>query len=230
MITANSQLNINAIKSHYQEDSRTVIHDMLSPDSAQSLANALNVSSAFDYAYVKDGKPTLMSPDETAAMSREDQHKMRTEIVRQGSQGAGYLFGRHVIDNQSELLLKQANEWLNSEATLNLVKSISGKSDISHASAQATKYMPGHFLTRHQDTHEREKRRLTFILNLTPNWHPDWGGLLQFYQQDGTPRDAWAPVYNSMALFDVQHIQSVTYVAPLAAAPRLSISGWFRAA
>lgn len=230
MIKVNPQLDINAIKSHYLEDSRTVIRDVLLVDGAQSLANALNASPAFDYAYVKDGKPTLLSPDDTAAMSREDQHKMRQEIVRQGSQGAGYLFGRHSIDHQSELLFKQAKEWLNSEETLALVKEISGVSDISHATAQATKYMPGHFLTRHQDTHEREKRRLTFILNLTPNWHPDWGGLLQFYQKDGTPRDAWAPIFNSMCLFDVDHIQSVTYVAPLAAAPRLSISGWFRAA
>lgn len=230
MITANSQLSIDAIKSHYQEDNRTIISDILVNDSAQALANALNASPAFDYAYVKDGKPTLLTPDDAAAMSREDQHKMRTEIVRQGSQGAGYLFGRHVIDLQSETIFKQAKDWLNSEETLALVKEISGKTDISFASAQATKYMPGHFLTRHQDTHEKEKRRLTFMLNLTPNWHPDWGGLLQFYQQDGTPRDAWAPTFNTLCLFDVDHIQSVTYVAPLAAAPRLSISGWFRAA
>jgi SM-20-related protein len=32
-----------------------------------------------------------------------------------------------------------------------------------------------------------------------------------------------------MAIFDVRHIHSVTYVAPLAAKPRLSITGWFRA-
>lgn len=229
MITANPQPNIDAIKTHYYEDNRTVIRDILSVDSAQSLANALNKSPAFDYAYVKDGQPSLISPDDTAAMAPEEQHKMRQEIHRQGSQGAGYLFGSHVINHQSEMLFKQASEWLNSEATLNLIRQVSGEDDVSLASVQATKFMPGHFLTRHQDINDRDKRRLTFNLNLTPNWHPDWGGLLQFYQTDGTPRDAWAPDYNSMALFDVNHIQSITYITPLAPVPRLSLSGWFRA-
>jgi len=32
-----------------------------------------------------------------------------------------------------------------------------------------------------------------------------------------------------LSLFDVRHVHSVTYVAPFAGAPRLSITGWFRA-
>jgi Rps23 Pro-64 3,4-dihydroxylase Tpa1-like proline 4-hydroxylase len=53
--------------------------------------------------------------------------------------------------------------------------------------------------------------------------------LLQFYQDDGTPRDALTPSFNAMTLFDVKHVHAVTYVAPFASKPRLAISGWFRA-
>ena len=74
-----------------------------------------------------------------------------------------------------------------------------------------------------------ERRRLAYVISFTRNWHPDWGGLLQFFEDDGTPRDAWAPMFNSMALFDVRHVHSVTFVAPFHGQPRLSLTGWFRA-
>jgi Rps23 Pro-64 3,4-dihydroxylase Tpa1-like proline 4-hydroxylase len=66
-------------------------------------------------------------------------------------------------------------------------------------------------------------------MSFTRNWHPDWGGLLQYYDDDGTPRDTWAPLFNSMTLFDVRHIHSVTFVTPFSTQPRLSLTGWFRA-
>jgi Rps23 Pro-64 3,4-dihydroxylase Tpa1-like proline 4-hydroxylase len=65
-------------------------------------------------------------------------------------------------------------------------------------------------------------------MNFSPQWHPDWGGMLQFFQDDGTPRDAWAPQFNSLVLFDVAHVHSVTFVAPFAKTPRFAVTGWFR--
>ena len=53
-------------------------------------------------------------------------------------------------------------------------------------------------------------------------------GLLLFYEQNGTPRDAWAPGFNTVSMFDIRHIHAVTYVAPYALEPRLSLTGWFR--
>ncbi|MBT0586311.1 2OG-Fe(II) oxygenase [Alteromonas oceanisediminis] len=229
MVTINPNLDLNVIKQHYAEDDRTRIPNILPDETAQEVFSALNKSDAFDYAYVKDGRPALLSPSETAAMSPEAQHEMRKKIVQLGSQGVGYLYGRHLIDEQSEALFQAVKAWLNSAETLNMIRQVTGKDDIALASAQATKYMPGHFLTRHQDVHDTEKRRLAYVLNLSPNWHPDWGGLLQFFENDGTPRDAWSPLFNSLSLFDVRHIHSVTYVTPMALTPRVSITGWFRA-
>ncbi len=36
------------------------------------------------------------------------------------------------------------------------------------------------------------------------------------------------PAFNTMALFDIRHVHSVTYVTPFAKQPRLSLTGWFR--
>ncbi len=94
---------------------------------------------------------------------------------------------------------------------------------------QVTRYRPGHFLTRHNDVVPAEQRRVAYVLGFTPRWHPDWGGLLQFYRQDGVPQDAWAPGFNDLMLFDVHRVHAVTYVTPFAAEPRQAISGWFSA-
>ena len=42
-------------------------------------------------------------------------------------------------------------------------------------------------------------------------------------------RDAWTPAFNTVSMFDIHPNHSVTYVAPYALEPRLSLTGWFRA-
>jgi Rps23 Pro-64 3,4-dihydroxylase Tpa1-like proline 4-hydroxylase len=118
-------------------------------------------------------------------------------------------------------------DFLNSDEMLAFVSRVTGRDDLRRADGQVTAYTPGHYLTRHRDQVDSEERRLAYVLGLTEEWHPDWGGLLQFYDDDGTPRDAWAPRYNSLALFDVRHVHAVKYVTPYARKPRLSLTGWF---
>ena len=112
---------------------------------------------------------------------------------------------------------------------LDFVKQVSGRNDVVSADAQYTRYSAGQYLTRHRDVVDRPPRRLAYVLGFTRNWHPDWGGLLQFYEDNGTPRDAWAPAFNRLVLFDVRHVHAVTYVAPFAGAARLSLTGWYYA-
>jgi Rps23 Pro-64 3,4-dihydroxylase Tpa1-like proline 4-hydroxylase len=119
-------------------------------------------------------------------------------------------------------------DFLNTPEILGVVSKISGRDDLRSADGQVTAYTPGHYLTRHRDRIDGEERRLAYVLGFTREWHPDWGGLLQFYDDDGSPRDAWAPRFNSLALFDVRHVHAVTYVTPYARKPRLSLTGWFR--
>jgi Rps23 Pro-64 3,4-dihydroxylase Tpa1-like proline 4-hydroxylase len=115
----------------------------------------------------------------------------------------------------------------NSRELLEAFTEISGQK-IVRASAQATCYDKANFLTRHNDVVPSEGRVYAYVLGMTEKWHPDWGGLLQFYRQDGTPTESHAPAHNSLTLFDVRKIHAVTYVAPFANARRYSITGWFR--
>lgn len=229
MIEINPSLNTQQITRDYQLDNRVMIESVLQPHSAMQTQEVLMTSDAFDYAYVKEGKPATLRHHDGAKMTSQQQLQMRKDIVEQGSQGIGYLYGRHPIGVDSDKRLLDVKHWLSDKSTLDMVKAITGHNDIAKVSAQATKYSHGHFLTRHNDIHPIEKRRVSFELNFSHDWHPDWGGLLQFFETSGKPRDAWAPGYNSLALYDVQHIQSITYLAPLARYPRVAISGWFLA-
>jgi len=165
-------------------------------------------------------------------LSPEDVQNLQQNIHRNASEGCGFLYGRNNITGQHRdkgpALLSEFADLLNSEYMLSLIRDISGYPDIQAASAQATRYLPGNFLTRHNDINREEGRRVAYVMSFTPEWHPDWGGLLQFYQQDGTPRDAWSPQFNTLTLFDVEHVHAVTFVAPYAKIPRFSITGWFR--
>ena len=110
---------------------------------------------------------------------------------------------------------------------LDAVRRITGASTFDNVFAQATDYRPGHYLTRHLDDPKGELRKFAFVWGFTRTWDPDWGGLLQFYNDDAEPTYAYSPGFNTLDLFDVRHVHAVTLVAPFALHPRLAVSGWF---
>jgi len=94
---------------------------------------------------------------------------------------------------------------------------------------QATQYLPGHFLTSHDDAVAGKNRVAAYVLSLTPGWRIEWGGLLQFHDGDGDVGLALAPRFNAMHLLRVPQVHSVSFVAPYAGTPRVSVTGWLRA-
>ncbi|MFT4938839.1 MAG: SM-20-related protein [Paraglaciecola sp.] len=227
-IEISAALDWDAIKTDYQIDQRTRIVNVWQNDAAESVRECLEKRTQFSHAYTTNGRPVESSDQEMAGMSQQQRAELSASISRDASQGVGFLYGRHMIQQNSPELLQNIKAYLNSEELLQKMRDMSGFNDIKLASAQGTRYVRGNFLTRHNDILEREGRLLAYVLSFTPKWHPDCGGLLQFYQDNGTPRDAWSPVFNSMTIFDVKHVHAVTYVPPYAPIQRLSITGWFR--
>ena len=183
-------------------------------------------------AFYQNNRNQSITHEALQGMSSSERQAFFHKLYSDAANGVGFFYGRHKVSPEKQhedKMISNVFNWLNSEETLETVKSISGFNDITNASAQVTQYLPGHFLTRHNDISESEQRRVAYVISLSKDWHPDWGGLLQFYLDNGTPRDAWAPQFNSMALFDVDHVHAVTYVAPYATQARYSITGWFKA-
>ncbi|MGB0906343.1 MAG: 2OG-Fe(II) oxygenase family protein [Maricaulaceae bacterium] len=215
----------------YAHDKRARLTDILPETDAIEIHRCLTQDIEYSLALVSQNRNFSIPYSEWTALASEQKQQIISDSHKDASTGQGFIYDRHVkeTDRKQIKTFEAVETWLNSQPILEWARAISGHSDIIATSAQATRYLPGQYLTRHKDTHPIEQRRMAYVLSFTPEWHPDWGGLLQFYQDDGTPREAWTPGFNTMSIFDVKHVHSVTYVAPFAPAPRLSITGWFRA-
>lgn len=120
-------------------------------------------------------------------------------------------------------------ESLNGEEVLELVREITGIPELIKADAQASLFAPNHFLGRHIDAHKDQSWRVAYVLNLAPDdWHTDWGGYLQFFDENGDIVWGWRPRFNVLNLFAVPCAHSVSYAAPFAVPERIAITGWFR--
>lgn len=86
----------------------------------------------------------------------------------------------------------------------------------------------GDFLKSHDDNNRN--RRLALVLYLSPDWQPEYGGVLRIVDPAG--QESTVPArYNSLVAFDTL-AGTTHYVVPVdeAAAPdtRLTIGGWYR--
>lgn len=143
----------------------------------------------------------------------------------------GFQFRYDVIrtgDSAPPLLSKFA-EFLSSPDMLEFMRTLTAAPDIAFADAHASRYRSGHFLTTHDDAVDSMGRRSAYVLNLSPGWRPDWGGLLQFYDRMGNVSRAYTPGYNVLNIFRVPQAHSVSWVTPLAPNPRYAVTGWLRA-
>ena len=60
------------------------------------------------------------------------------------------------------------------------------------------------------------------------DWRPEWGGYLQFFDDEGDVVQAFRPRFNSLNLFAVPQPHAVSFVPPFAPLGRYAITGWFR--
>jgi SM-20-related protein len=116
----------------------------------------------------------------------------------------------------------------NGPAFLDFARRLAGDDRIAYVDAQATRYLPGHFLNGHNDEHEINGRLYAYVLNLTPVWRPEWGGLLMFTDARDEVVEAFTPRFGTLNLFRVPQDHFVSMVSVFAPAPRHSITGWWR--
>ena len=117
-------------------------------------------------------------------------------------------------------------EWLNSVEAIDYFKTLIKDTNLVKINAQATRYLPGHFLTQHNDENLEEGRMYAYILGFTKDWNPDWGGLLHILDEDNNIVKTMIPEYNSLSIFKVPKNHFVSLVSPTAQKERIAITGW----
>jgi hypothetical protein len=155
-------------------------------------------------------------------------------VNRGGQEGFQYLFDNVALYDAGRAgrledpTFRAAFDLVRSEPFINLGRALTGVEEIRFADCQLTRYLPGHFLTRHDDNIEGKNRVAAFVLNLTPDWSADFGGVLNLLEANGDVGRGFTPTFNRLTLFKVPQPHSVSVVAPFAPAPRYAVTGWFR--
>lgn len=118
-------------------------------------------------------------------------------------------------------------EFLQSEPVRELLATVTGLQLSGVVSIFASRYAAGDFLTNHQDT---GRGKLAFVLNLTPDWPPAFGGALQLIDWDmRTVTRTLSPRHNSLCIFQVEGNgipHQVTQVPEGVQHQRIALSGW----
>lgn len=228
------KLDIERLSRAFHEHARLQVRDVLQPDAARALHDCLDREVPWQLAYIGDHGSTTRSEQDLARMARREREAMEEVIHRRAASEFQFQYNSYMMvtaykeGRDPHLILHRFLEYLNSEPFLDFAWRVTGVAQIRKADAQATRYAPGHFLKQHNDITPEQGREVAYVLNLTREWRADWGGLLQFMDDDGAVIDTFMPRFNSLALFRVPMHHCVSVVAPFAQRPRYAITGWFR--
>jgi SM-20-related protein len=218
----------------YRRAGRIHIAPALSDASAHAIYRSLTEEVPWQL-HLNDGERSYdLAEEQIKALPEPNRVLLHDRLMENAATRFQYLFDNFPLSDAAalgrhkELVVMRVFEFLNSSPFLEFARAVTGEQRIQFADAQATRYRPGHFLTQHDDSEVKAERIAAYVLNLTPAWRADWGGVLQFLDREGHVIEGYKPVFNALNLFRVPQPHSVSYVTPFARAARFSISGWLR--
>lgn len=234
-IELNPGLDPASLSTEYARKKRLQMRDFLSADSARTIHADLQ-KLGWWLAFRDGNAVTELSPEQLRSLSAEQAAQIRQRVDQGAREGYQFLYNYFPLFKQYFLTGGGGNnavfrlyEFLNSPGMIAFFRKLTGIEDIAWADGQATLYRATHFLKFHTDDVPAEKRRAAYVLNLTPDWDLDWGGLLQFWSDENDVEHAYRPIFNALNIFTVPSRHSVSAVASYAPGLRFSITGWLRA-
>lgn len=233
----NPELEPDLLAEDFARNGRVQIRSILEPGTATALENCLRNEVPWGLSTINDGAARMREADELKRMGPEEWRQLMIDVQKTAREGYQFLFNSYQIvtaykeKRDPHLFLHKFFEFMNSPPVIDFARRVTGCEDIAKADAQATRYLPGHFLRKHNDFGQvtaTDTRRAAYVFNLSHDWQADWGGLLQFLDEEDNIVESWVPRYNSLSLFRVPAWHAVSCVAPYATQPRLAVTGWFR--
>jgi SM-20-related protein len=231
----NPALNPASFAARYRERKRLQIPDILEPAAAARLHQCLTRETPWGIVYNEGGRVVQVMAEQLRGLPQQDGARLVTGAIERAKTGFQFLYhfypmlSSYQAGRDPGLFLHEVLKAINTEPFLDFVRRVSGIPTLAKADAQATLYAPGHFLTRHNDAADAAlKRRVAYVLGMTRDWHPDYGALLQFYDDANAVTDVFVPRFNALSLFTVPQMHAVTYTAPFAPIGRFAVTGWFQ--
>lgn len=233
-IRFNPELDTSALTAELAGRRRVQIRDVLVPEDAKHIYDVLAGRTPWWLAYNDGDAVAQVSPEQLAALGPADLGRILMGIAERARTQYQFVYSyfpvisSYFAQPRPDVPIFEVFEFLNSPASLEYFRRLTGQDDIQWVDAQPTLYRPGDFLKSHSDLDDAKVRVAAYVLNFTPKWERDWGGYLQFFNESHDIVEALTPRFNAMNIFMVPTDHSVGIVAPFANGPRLSVTGWFR--
>lgn len=233
--SVNSKQDWSGLAERFRRNGHVRIFQFLGGDTAQRLHDKLRARQ--DWLQVLNSGDKLVELDRpTRGQLQEDQRKALDDAVY-GSARYGFQYRYETIRVPDEPAARKASDdflgqfatWFSSRDILTKLKTVIGIDAIDFADMQATAYEPGDFLTGHDDNVAGKNRHAAYVLSLNPVWRPEWGGLLLRHLDEFTV-EGDVPAFNTLDIFRVGLVHSVSEVSRAAPNRRYSITGWLRSA
>lgn len=229
----NNDLDFARYRDQLGQRSRVQIREFLQPDAAQKILGCLERDVPWSLAERSDGTSRTHPHELYQGMATEERRALLQRAYDRAASEFQFSYDTYMMVEAAKeqrdpgLLLHVVLLFLNSAEFLQFARWFTREPGIYAVNAQATRYGPGQFLTLHHDEEKDENRAFAYVINLTPSWKADFGGLLQFLDEGGDVTETFVPHYNSLSLFKVPQPHAVSLVAPWATGPRYSVTGWF---
>lgn len=230
----NPDLDVEALAREYAANSRVRVSGVLSEDGLAELY--------YYFEECPDWWHLINTPSGVLEFDKDSRAKMRpkrrAELDAQVHAGArsGFQYryeGLRVPDDPDHVAsgedpLTAFARLMCSEEMLVMLRAVTGYSEIAFTDGHATAYGPGDFLTGHDDDVAGKNRLAAYVFGMTPQWRPEWGGLLLFHGPGEATVSGHVPRFNTLDLFAVPQQHSVSMVTPAAPKRRYAVTGWLR--
>ena len=237
----NPALDRAALAEQFAADTRVQIRDFLTPETAGEIRAILARNTRWGLA-MQAGDSTAEGPQQVLAQDMQTQAgQQRAQQLSQATHEASAK-GEYAFRYAQYSLVQNAQEnwdpegphqllleYLNAPEFLELAREVTGIAELVKADGQATLYAQQHFLHRHDDSHVAEGWRVAYVMNFTAGeWSPNWGGFLNFFDENGDIEQGFMPRFNSLNMFLVPQPHAVSFIPPFAPVGRYAITGWLR--
>lgn len=227
----NNHLNIQELQSDYSSRNRINIKNAFDVNVALKVLFSLENDIPWQLAFMEKGVPSLCSAKQLANMTDDELQMIYNKITQLGARGFQFCYYHYSVSHENhetcpdEAYINTFKEFLLSEKFFDFARSVTGIKEIKNIEIQTARYTGGNFLMMHNDS-QKPERRVAFVINLTRQWHIDWGGLLHFISQEGQVTETFVPAFNSLTFFTVPVLHEVSYVMPFVKQSRYTVTGW----
>ena len=231
-IQINPHIDLESCRDKYLKDGRVRIANFFTDDSADYLLDLIVKHEIWYFAYNNNDQYYESTVEDVRALPEKTYNQFMGNIEARASNNFQYAFNQYHISQAIAYKenigspIHSVDAYFNSDAFLASMKKITLDKDIVKADSYISSFQNRHFLTSHDDNHQKHNRSAAFTLGMTKQWNKNWGGYLEFYDSIDNIKEAFKPSFNTLILFSVPQEHAVQQVTSFAQKDRLSYLGW----